>query len=112
MIDATKNLSDRQRQYIWLMGSYPDKIAEQGRGYRTRELKYGLDGDTLVIFGYSTPFLWLQKRGTVRKLQNANAYVLTEVGKTVFRKMQLRGDGFDMRKMTQKVQVAARKEGT
>lgn len=100
------NLSKRQKEYIWLAGSYPDKITVQGRGYRTARLKYGIKDDELVIFGYSTPLLWLERRGLFRKLANANAYVLTDDGEQAFRELLLKGDGGDINQQLLEVQVA------
>ncbi|WP_226018669.1 hypothetical protein [Novosphingobium sp. FKTRR1] len=102
------NLSQRQREYIWLAGSYPDKIVVQGRGYRTAMLKYGVDDDELVLFGYSTPLLWLQRRGLFRKLANANAYVLTEAGEEVFGTLLLSGAGAKLNEGLRQVAVAVR----
>lgn len=87
-------LTARQKQYIWLMGSHPDKIAVQGRGYRTGDLHYGFDDDELVIFGYSEPFLWLRNRGLVRRLENhMKGHVLTELGEQVYGRLLLAGFG-------------------
>lgn len=102
-------LSARQRQYIWLMGSFPDKIAVQGRGYRTPELKYGTDEDELVIFGYGEPFLWLRNRGLVRRLANNPAgHVLTAEGERVFNQLLL--NGFGLKAPVREVKVAPRKD--
>lgn len=98
-------LSDRQKQYIWLLGSFPEKIAIQGRGYRTQRLMYGLSGDHLVIFGYSTPFLWLNNRGLVRKLDNADAYVLTEAGEKAFLDLKIGGAGLTLNRCIREVEV-------
>jgi hypothetical protein len=49
--------------------------------------------DELVIFGYSHPFYWMEARGLVRKLQNANAYVLTDDGERAYQQMLVRGAG-------------------
>lgn len=90
----SQQLTARQKQYIWLMGAHPDKIAIQGRGYRSPELRYGFDGDELVIFGYSEPFLWLRNRGLVRRLENnMKAHVLTDEGEAVYGKLLLAGFG-------------------
>jgi hypothetical protein len=88
------SLTARQKQYIWLMGSFPEKVAVQGRGYRTSDLLYGFDEDELVIFGYSDPFLWLENRGLIRKLANhPKGRVLTDEGETVFGQLLLSGFG-------------------
>lgn len=103
---CTGRLSDRQKQYIWLLGSFPDKIAVQGRGYRTSKLMWGIKDDELVIFGYSDPFLWLKNRGLVRKLDNANAYVLTEAGERAFTDMHVRGAGLAINRQIREVPVS------
>lgn len=100
-------LTERQKQYIWLMGSFPDKIAVQGRGYRTSRLMYGLTAEELVIFGYSTPLLWLTNRGLTRQLQNADAYVLTDDGTLAFQQILISGAGLTINKHIRKVTVAA-----
>ena len=84
-------LSDMQKRYVWIMGSYPKYIAKQGKGYRDRVLKYVLDTDTsvLYLFGYSNPLYFLEGRTLVRKLENESAYVLTETGEAEFRKLVL-----------------------
>lgn len=91
------SLTPRQKQYIWIMGSYPERIAIQGRGYRTKVLGYGLVGeDELYIFGYGTPFLWLDNRGLTRPLaNNRKARVLTDEGERVFQRLLLAGFGAD-----------------
>ena len=92
------SLTARQKQYIWLMGSHPDKVAVQGRGYRTKDLNYGIDeaDNELIIFGYSEPFLWLRNRGLVRRLANhPKGHVLTEAGEAEFGKLLLSGFGTD-----------------
>lgn len=98
-------LTDRQKQYIWLMGSFPKKIAVQGRGYRTDRLMYGIQDDELVIFGYSSPLFWLENRGLVRRLGNANAYVLTETGERAFKDLHVRGAGLSINRSIRKVTV-------
>lgn len=98
-------LTDRQQQYLWLVGSYADKIAVQGRGYRTQRLMYGIRDDELVIFGYSSPFYFLEGRGLVRKLDNANAYVLTDDGERAYREMLVRGAGMKINRSIKEVQV-------
>lgn len=91
------SLTPRQKQYIWLMGSFPFHVAIQGRGVRSQKLIYALKEDELYIFGYSTPFLWLENRGLVRKLANhSRVYVLTENGEKEFRKLLVKGAGLDI----------------
>jgi hypothetical protein len=106
---ASKNLSDRQRQYIWLMGSFPQKIAVQGRGYRNATLMYGFDEDELVIFGYSSPFLWLDNRGLTRPIANhPRGRVLTDEGEKVFQRLLL--DGYGARAPVREVKVVPKPE--
>lgn len=103
-------LTDRQKQYIWLMGSFPKYVAEQGRGYRTEKLMYGLDDDNerLYIFGYSTPFLWLTNRGLVRRLQNdTRGYVLTDEGEAQFTRLLAAGAGMNLNRQIRLVQLTA-----
>lgn len=103
------NLTPRQKQYIWLMGAHPALIAVQGRGYRTPELKYGIDGEELILFGYGEPFLWLRNRGLVRRLENSpRAHVLTDLGEEVYGKLLL--SGFGLNAPVRKVEVAPAKE--
>lgn len=102
------SLTARQKQYIWLMGSFPSKLAVQGRGQRSPELKYGFYEDEMVIFGYSEPFLWLRNRGLVRRLENhPHAHVLTDEGEKVFQRLLL--NGFGMKAPVREVKVAPRK---
>jgi hypothetical protein len=93
--DGAKGLTIRQKQYIWIMGSHPDRIATQGRGRRVSDLLYGFYGDDeVVIFGYSEPFLWLDNRGLTRPLaNNRRARVLTDEGEKVFQRLLLSGFG-------------------
>lgn len=103
-------LTDRQKQYIWLMGSFPKYVAEQGRGYRTEKLLYGLDDDNerLYIFGYSTPFLWLTNRGLVRRLQNdTRGYVLTDEGEAQFTRLLAAGAGLEINRKIRQVELVA-----
>ncbi len=53
---SERPLTDMQKRYLWLMGSFPDRIMVQGRGYRSEKTKYALNFEgELVIFGYSNP---------------------------------------------------------
>lgn len=82
------NLTDMQKRYIWLAGSFPQRNVAQGRGRRSKELLYALHGeDELVIFGYSNPPEWLAHRGLFRALQARNHYTLTDEGEKVFREL-------------------------
>ncbi len=102
-------LTARQQQYIWLVGSHPELVATQGRGYRGRELRYGIDDGELVIFGYSTPFLWLKNGGLVRTLaNNPRGYVLTDAGEKEFQRLLLNGFGAKVADILREVKVAPR----
>lgn len=105
-------LTDRQKQYIWLVGSFPYLIAQQGHGYRTAQLLYAIDEEEqrLVIFGYSTPFLWLERRGLVRRINNADAYDLTDEGEQVFKLLVARQEGLSLNRQIRKVRLAPKKE--
>lgn len=108
---SAQRLTVRQRQYIWLMGSYSHLLAEQGRGVRSKELLYGLTDEAVVIFGYSSPFFWLKNRGLVRQLENSpRHYVLTEAGEAEFRKLVLSGAALDKIKGFRKVKVKERSD--
>lgn len=104
----SERLTLRQRQYLWLAGSHPDKIVVQGKGYRTKELMYGIEDDKLIIFGYSDPLFWLSNRGLVRKLGNARAYVLTDAGENAYRMLLVRGAGLELNRAIRQVEVAPR----
>lgn len=87
----TPKLSEMQRRYIWLAGSYPSRVLIQGRGKRTPKLLYALSGDDLLfVFGYSYPALFLARRGLLRLAganHSAHAYVLTEAGEDAFNRL-------------------------
>jgi len=87
------SLTDMQKRYIWLMGSFPGKVMVQGRGYRTAKTMWRDDGEELVIFGYSNPPEWLERRGLIRSLQAPRTYTLTDAGEAEFKRMLARGDG-------------------
>lgn len=99
-----KPLTDMQKKYLWLMGSYPDLIMVQGRGKRTPKLLYAIRDDELIIFGYSQPPYWLENRGLIRKLQMPNAYDLTEDGEIRFKSMLAKGEGLWLNRGIRKVQ--------
>lgn len=102
-------LTDVQRAYIWLAGSHPHRIVRQGRGYRGRPIKYGFLGEEeLVLFGYSTPLLWLENRRLFRKLQAPGSYSLTDEGEAAFRKLLASGAGLDLNRLVREVTVAPR----
>lgn len=88
------NLSDMQKRYIWLAGSFPDRVLVQGRGKRSPRLLYALNiPEEIVVFGYSNPMLWLVNRGLFRRLQARNMYAMTDEGEAIFRKMHASGAG-------------------
>lgn len=88
-------LSDMQKKYIWLAGSFPNHLVEQGRGKRTPKLLYAIDDNgpdnILVIFGYSSPLKWLAHRGLFRSLQDPRYYTLTEAGQAAFERLLIPG---------------------
>lgn len=88
-----EHLTDMQKRYIWLAGSFPDLLVEQGQGRRRPPLWYALTEDAVVIFGYSDPLYFLEHRGFFRRAQDRRFYILTEKGEDVFRKMLVVGDG-------------------
>lgn len=93
-MNATRNVTARQKQYVWLMGSHPNKIAVQGRGSRSRELRYGVSDEELVIFGYGEPFLFLRCRGLARPMANyPRGYALTDAGQALYNRLLLAGFG-------------------
>ena len=106
----SERLTLRQQQYLWLAGSFPDKIVVQGKGYRAEKLMYGIREDELIIFGYSDPLYWLSNRGLVRKLANARAYVLTEAGEDAFRRLLVGGAGLKLNAGVRQVEVRPRRE--
>lgn len=84
-----------QKRYIWLAGSYPDRVVEQGQGKRSKELYYALDDEDegrLVIFGYSHPLYFMEGK-LFRKLQDGRSWALTEAGDKEFQKLLLEGFG-------------------
>lgn len=99
-------LTDMQKRYIWLMGSYPQHVVEQGRGYRTKALMYGFRDDTLFIFGYSMPLYFLEGRGLTRKLQDGRHHVLTDAGEAAFG--ELLTSGYGLVANVEEVQLAPR----
>lgn len=103
---SRKPLTDMQKRYLWLMGSFPDRIMVQGRGYRTERTRYAvnLEGE-LVIFGYSNPAMWLENRGLIRKMQAPNSYTLTEDGEHEFQEMLARGDGLTLNRQIREVEA-------
>lgn len=99
-------LTDMQKRYIWLMGSYPQHVAEQGRGYRTKTLYYGFREDRLFIFGYSMPLYFLEGRGLTRELQDGRSHVLTEAGERAFQELLV--SGFGLKANVQETKLAPR----
>lgn len=82
-------LTDMQRAYIWLAGSYG--TITQGRGKRTKRLLYGESDGELFVFGYSTPAYFLEGRGLMKKMQAPSMYCLTDEGDRIFNTLQLHG---------------------
>lgn len=83
-----------QKRYVWLAGSYPNHVVEQGQGKRSKDLYYALDEDEdrLVIFGYSYPLYFMEGK-LFRKLQDGRSWTLTEAGEQEFQKLLLEGFG-------------------
>lgn len=89
------NLSEMQKRYIWLMGSFPKLQMFQGQGIRLwrktqGRLCYAVTEDELFIFGYSNPpyFMvgkWLDKG------QAPNSYNLNKAGQDAFNAMLASG---------------------
>lgn len=88
-------LTDMQKRYVWLAGSYPALLLVQGRGYRTPQTMYRIDEEAgeLTIFGYSNPCYFLEGRGIVRKGQAPHSYNLTEDGERLFQQLLVSGAG-------------------
>lgn len=101
------DLTEVQQCYVWLIGSYPNLVAKQGRGYRGRPIRYAVDGETLYLFGYSNPIYWLLNRGLVRKMQDASLYELTDAGREVFQRLLVSGFGFKAAKLLRKAKLKA-----
>jgi hypothetical protein len=107
-LGAVSELSEMQKRYIWLMGSYADRIMVQGRGKRSRRLLYAFHGDDeLVLFGYSNPPMWLVTRGLIRALQAPRTYTLTDLGEAAFNKLLISGAGMKINREIKEVEVAA-----
>ena len=65
------NLTEVQKAYVWLAGSFPNRVVRQGRGVRGRPVYYAFEGEeVLFLFGYSNPLYWLENRGLFKKLQD------------------------------------------
>lgn len=102
------SLTLMQKRYIWLAGSHPDKIVVQGRGKRTQKLLYALDGEELVLFGYSDPLQWLVERDLFSPLQAPNTFTLTGAGEDIFLRMQINGDAWTIRDQVEECRVKPR----
>ena len=103
------NLTDMQKRYVWLAGSFPDRTLVQGRGKRSPKLLYALNvPEEIVVFGYSNPMLWLVQRGLFRGLQARNNYTLTEAGEKVFRDLLASGAGLRLNAQIRETQVVVR----
>jgi len=89
------NLTDMQKRYIWLAGSYTHAVVQQGHGVRGVPLYYAFSDDlrTLVLFGYSNPLYWLENRGLFKKLQDGRSYDLTEAGQKEYARLVAAGFG-------------------
>lgn len=101
------NLTPRQKQYIWIMGSFRSMVAVQGRGKRTPKLMYAVadEEQTVYIFGYSDPLYSLKHRGLVRCLQDNKSYVLTEEGEAVFNRLVYTQAGLTLNREIKEVQL-------
>lgn len=105
------NLTDMQKRYLWLAGSFPDRVLVQGRGKRSPKLLYAINiPDEIVVFGYSNPMMWLVQRGLFRKLQANNTYTLTDEGEAEFRRLLASGAGLRLNPMLRETRVAERAE--
>lgn len=103
------NLTDMQRRYVWLAGSFPDRVFVQGRGKRSPKLLYALNSpEEIVVFGYSNPMLWLVNRGLFRKLQAHNTYTLTDEGEAEFKRLHATGAGLRINASIRETQVKVR----
>lgn len=106
---ATANLSDMQKKYVWLAGSYPSRVLTQGRGRRSPRLLYALNlPDEIVVFGYSNPMIWLVNRGLFRKLQGHQMYTLTDEGEACFRRLLVSGAGMKINDGIEEVRASER----
>lgn len=101
------SITNMQKRYIWLAGSYSKLVLVQGRGYRSMPTKYGIDEEMgqLVVFGYSNPPEFLERRGIFRKLQMLTCYVLTEKGEGLFRQLLVNGAGTKLNKEVKEVKL-------
>lgn len=105
------NLTDMQKRYLWLAGSYPNRVLVQGRGRRSPRLLYALNiPEEVVVFGYSNPMMWLVQRGLFRALQAHNTYTLTEEGEAEFRRLLASGAGLRLNAQIKETRVAERVE--
>ena len=104
------SLTLMQKRYIWLAGSHPDKIVVQGRGKRTRKLLYAIDGEELVLFGYSNPMQWLVHRDLFRPLQAYSTFTLTGAGEDIFLRMQTNGDAWTIKDQVEECRVKPRSD--
>jgi hypothetical protein len=106
-------LSPTQRRYVWLAGSFPARVVQQGRGVRrARGAKgqpvtlYALNiPDTLVIFGYCHPLYFMESLGLFRRLQDARQYTLTDVGEAEFRRLLAKGAGLELNRGIREVEA-------
>lgn len=100
-------LTDRQKQYIWLAGSHPDRVLVQGAGRKSLRLLYSLDREgEIVVFGYSNPAYFLSQRGLFLRLHGRHRYRLAAPGEREFRKMLANGDGLVLDAAIEKVDLS------
>lgn len=94
---SLSKLTDMQKRYIWLAGSYPELLLIQGRGYRTKKTLYAINRDAgeLVVFGYSNPCYFMEGR-YFRKGQAPGSYILTDLGEDTFKRLLASGAGLDI----------------
>ena len=104
-------MTDMQKRYVWLAGSYPQLLLRQGRGYRTRQTKYAIDEDAgeLVVFGYSNPLYFMEGRH-FRRSQAPHCYVLTDAGEYAFKHLLATGAGLKINHQIRETRLAPRPE--
>lgn len=103
-----ETLTFMQERYLWLAGSYPNLLLVQGRGKRSARLLYAIDDDELIVFGYSSPGMFLVNRGLLRRGQMLGSYVLTDEGEAEFRRLVATGAGLRINPGLRKVEIVKR----
>lgn len=102
-------LTDMQKAYIWLAGSYPKRVVVQGNGKRSPKLLYALHGeDEIVLFGYSNPAEFLVHRDLFMRLQARHTYDLTDMGRRVFERLLAAGAGLKINARVKETKVKER----